>query len=117
VTLYPDQAVPVSLLATEALTNAVKYATPPAGGGQRWIRLSLRDEKDGSATLEIVNSQGAAVPVRSEGELPGIGSKLINAFAGQLESAAEITNMDGEYRLRVRFEIGGIVPIGGPPAI
>lgn len=117
VTLYPDQAVPVSLLATEALTNAVKYATPPAGGGQRWIRLSLRDEKDGTATLEVVNSQGAAVPARSEGEMPGIGSKLINAFAGQLESVVEITSAEGEYRLSVRFEIGGIVPIGGPPAI
>ncbi len=116
VTLYPDQAVPVSLLATEALTNAVKYATPPSCGGQRWIRLSLRDEKDGTATLEIVNSQGSPMPERTEGDPQGIGSKLINAFASQLESTAEIVSENGEYALRVRFEIGGILPAGAPPA-
>lgn len=109
VTLYPDQAVPVSLLATEALTNAVKYASAPQNGGQRWIRLTLRDENDGTATLEIVNSQGADAPERPEGDMPGIGSKLINAFAGQLESVVELSSSDGEYRLSVRFEVGGIV--------
>lgn len=109
VTLYPDQAVPVSLLATEALTNAVKYASPPVGGGQSWIRLTLRDEKDGTATLEIVNSQGSDTAER-ESDLPGIGSKLISAFAGQLESTAEVSSSDAEYRLSIRFEIGGIPP-------
>ncbi|MDP3339157.1 sensor histidine kinase [Frigidibacter sp.] len=117
VTLYPDQAVPVSLLATEALTNAVKYSSAPEGGGQCWIRLSLRDEKDGTATLEIVNSQGAGVPDRVEGDPPGIGTKLINAFAGQLDTVVEITSADGEYRLSVRFEVGGIPPADGPPQI
>jgi len=117
VTLYPDQAVPVSLLATEALTNAVKYASAPEGGGQRWIRLTLRDEQDGTATLAIVNSQGAGVPERAEGDPPGIGTKLINAFAGQLDSVVEIVSADGEYRLSVRFEVGGIPPADGPPKV
>ncbi|GGH55441.1 histidine kinase [Frigidibacter albus] len=117
VTLYPDQAVPVSLLATEALTNAVKYASAPEGGGQRWIRLTLHDGKDGTATLAIVNSQGSKVPERAEGDAPGIGTKLINAFAGQLDSMVEIVSADGEYRLSVRFEIGGIPPADGPPKV
>ena len=113
VTLYPDQAVPVSLLATEALTNALKYSSSPAGSGQCWIRLTLRDERDGTATLEIVNSQGPEGPDRVEGGPPGIGSKLINAFAGQLDSTVEIVSTDGEYRLSVRFEVGGIPPVDG----
>jgi len=117
VTLYPDQAVPVSLLATEALTNAVKYASTPADGSQRWIRLTLRDNKDGTATLEIENSQGFEPPERAEGDPPGIGAKLIAAFAGQLDSAAEITCTDGAYRLSVRFEVGGIPPADSPPTI
>ena len=52
VRLTPDQAVPLALLTTEALTNALKYAGAPAGGGAAWLRLGLRhDAVAGTATL------------------------------------------------------------------
>ncbi|CAM5305347.1 sensor histidine kinase [Frigidibacter albus] len=57
------------------------------------------------------------MPDRVEGDAPGIGTKLINAFAHQLDSAVEIVSADGEYRLSVRFEIGGIPPAEASPGI
>src|SRR5690606_6386022 len=42
--LTPDQAVPLSLLLTEALTNAIKYAGSD-NGGLPTIHISLRREE------------------------------------------------------------------------
>lgn len=87
VTLEADQLVPLSLLLTEAVTNALKYGGPPAGGrGRAWIRVGLR-VADGRIRLEITNSLGPDGAAEASGEdTPGtsLGSELIEAFAMQL---------------------------------
>ena len=98
-TLLPDQAVPLTLLTTEAFTNALKY-TGTANGGRAWVKVMLRREPDGAAVLTIENSLGQPL---SHVEGTGLGSQLIEAFAMQLDTEAHIETTDSIYRLEVRF--------------
>lgn len=103
-TLMPDQAVPLSLLATEAFTNAVKYAGIPPGDDQAWVRVTLQQQGAYKAVLQIINStSNDQNPSGSEGS--GLGSQLIDAFAMQLDGRAEHV-MDGHsFALHLTFRI------------
>src|SRR5690606_16129246 len=65
-TLLPDQAVPLTLLTTEAFTNALKYAEPDASGAY-CLRVSLTRHGAGHALLEVENSIGPATHPPVEG--------------------------------------------------
>ncbi|MTH65208.1 sensor histidine kinase [Paracoccus shanxieyensis] len=99
--LMPDQAVPLSLLATEAFTNALKYSGRQADGSPPWVRVILRADGDDHAVLEIQNSTGGATGAEST----GLGSQLIEAFAMQLEGEAETEQTDCRFILRLRFQV------------
>ncbi|MDB6178151.1 sensor histidine kinase [Paracoccus sp. Z330] len=109
-TLLPDQAVPLSLLATEAFTNALKYAGTPPGADGPWVRVVLRADSDGHGLLEIENSTGAG---QGENESTGLGSQLIEAFSTQLEGAAETLAQDNSFALRLHFKIEAPAFISG----
>lgn len=101
-TLLPDQAVPLSLLATEAFTNALKYAGAAPGTAAPRVRVALTTPEPGIALLEIENSIGEG---EGMAEGTGLGSQLIEAFATQLEGEA-FTGVEGDrYALRLRFRI------------
>ncbi len=110
VTLEADQLVPLSLLLTEAVTNALKYAGRQGGGA--WVRVELQAEA-GEVTLRVTNSipgdgdDGAA----SDGDISstGLGGELITAFAAQLGAQLD-HGLRGEgpasqWELRVRFPV------------
>ncbi len=99
--LMPDQAVPLTLLATEAFTNALKYSGASDPGAQPWVRVSLRGDGPGMAVLEVENSVAAA----TEAEGTGLGSQLIEAFATQLEGTAEQEMSEDRFLLRLRFKV------------
>jgi len=100
--LTPDQAVPLSLLLTEALTNAVKYAGTSDPGIPR-LEVTLHREGATEAVLTVANSIGAVPQDTEDGT--GLGSQLMTAFAQQLGADSCITTQDGMYRLHVRFTI------------
>lgn len=100
--LQPDQAVPLTLLTTEAFTNALKYAGTPPGHDKPWVRIRLTREDDSHARLEVANSIGEQMPAA---ESTGLGSQLIEAFAMQLESEADIRMTETEFSLSLRFHI------------
>ncbi len=103
--LTPDQAVPLSLLLTEALTNAMKYGGIDESGNT-WLAVSLRREGGSAVTLDVANSIGdaSAVEIAQDGESTGLGSHLLEAFAQQLGgSIVKDDAGDGAYRLRVTF--------------
>jgi len=86
VTLLADQLVPLSLLLTEGVTNALKYVGKPDGEDRPWIRVELKAAGD-TVTLAVRNSLGPeadAVPEDDESDPGGLGSELIAAFASQL---------------------------------
>ncbi len=99
--LMPDQAVPLSLLATEAFTNALKYSGVSDPDVEPWVRVSLRMDGPRHAVLEVENSIGGS----SLAEGTGLGSQLIEAFATQLEGEAELETGDGRFLLRLRFRV------------
>ncbi|MBD9528079.1 histidine kinase dimerization/phosphoacceptor domain -containing protein [Paracoccus sp. PAR01] len=99
--LMPDQAVPLSLLATEAFTNALKYSGSGGDGRPPWVRMTLRSESPTEAVLEVENSTGEA-PM-AEGT--GLGSQLIDAFASQLEGRTEFDHSAGRFSMRLHFRV------------
>ncbi|AZY92574.1 sensor histidine kinase [Paracoccus sp. Arc7-R13] len=108
-TMLPDQAVPLTLLTTEAFTNAIKYAGNPADGGDPWVRVSLTSPTPGQGLLEVVNSTG---PDEAAGGT-GLGSQLIEAFSMQLEGDVTTDSQPGAYRLALTFRLGQAGSAGG----
>ena len=107
VVLTPDQAVPVALLAVEAVTNALKYCAPDRSGAC-WLRVSLTDLGADELELVIESSTGpegaAAADPALGAQGTGLGSQLIRAFARQLEAGTEIAEAADSYTLRLHFQ-------------
>ena len=108
--LIPDQAVPLSLLLTEAMTNALKYGGA-AGGQKGRIAVSLKRTGDGGARLEVTNSVGteAMGPAEAAGAFTtGLGAQLIAAFTQQVGGRIEQGMQGDRYRLGVDFPISAL---------
>ncbi|MGJ8595100.1 sensor histidine kinase [Sulfitobacter sp.] len=96
----PDDAAPLSLLTSEAVTNALKYV--PRGGKERTnITVSLKHTGDERALLRVSNTAGGDAP--EEGT--GLGSKLITAFARQLNGTLSTSEENGLYVLELDFPV------------
>ncbi len=101
VELYPDQAVPLSMLAAEALTNALKYARAP---GQARIEVHQTfAATSGQVTLRVANSCEGAAAKAGELTSSGLGQKLMRAFEAQLNTLAAVTESDESYVYEVSF--------------
>ena len=102
VTLVPDQASPLAMLATEAFTNALKYAGKNRDGNLFiTVRLTQTDTADGSdIILEITNS--VSEDIKDQGAV-GLGRKLIQTFSQQLGGTVEQTLDNGQYVFVTRF--------------
>ena len=110
--LSPEQAVPLTLLVTEALTNAVKYAGAPAGQKPR-LRIRLIAGEDRQVTITVANT---LVPEAERGPNgpAGLGSQLLAAFAQQLHGRLEKEMADDWFIVTVSFEADqlGVDPNG-----
>ncbi|MFO7759741.1 MAG: histidine kinase dimerization/phosphoacceptor domain -containing protein [Roseovarius sp.] len=107
VTLDPDQSVPLALLATEAMTNALKYVEAPADGPAR-IDIRLTGTEAGEVCLEVTNTCAETpTPPKDVPKGGQIGLHLIRAFTSQLEAEAEEGPVETEagpsFRVALRF--------------
>ncbi len=100
VMLFPDQAVPLSLLMSEATTNAMKYLGPDKQG-KCWIRASLETQGDTVCIIRFANS----VAGETAAESTGLGAQLINAFTLQLGGEMDITETEDSYMMELTFQI------------
>jgi two-component sensor histidine kinase len=105
--LTPDQAVPLSLLLTEGLTNAIKYAEPEPGGASPRLSLRFASLGDGRAELVIANTARSA-PAEPPAEGTGLGSQLMGAFASQLGGEVRSGLENGTFTLRVEFVVSAL---------
>ncbi len=96
--LYPDQAVPLSLLASEAATNAMKYLGAH-GDDTPYLTVSLARDNDGKCDFVFENSVGGP----TDAESSGLGAQLMNAFAIQLGAKVDIDQTKDVYRIHVSF--------------
>lgn len=105
VILYPDQAVPLSLIAAEVLNNALKYLGQPEDGSPARISISLQQSEDGkTATFRIENTLGT--PIGTENAHgSGLGSQLVNAFAIQLDGTLDVVDGPETYTLTIAFPL------------
>jgi two-component system, sensor histidine kinase PdtaS len=104
--LVPDQAVPLSLLLAEAMTNAIKHA---GAARDRPAHLTVRLKRSGGsdAVLEVVNSRNSASPDQVDNVTvdTGLGTQLIVAFVQQLGGKQTATLKDDAYALKVTFRL------------
>ena len=84
-----DQAVPLSLVVTEAVSNAIKYAFPAGRSGHVGVFLT----SNGETARLVIEDDGVGIPagrVETEtGTRDGLGIQLIRGFSKQLK--AELT--------------------------
>ena len=109
--LTPDQAVPLSLILTEALTNALKHASPSTPGKTNlWI--SLRRSADDHALLQVSNSFNIDAPAAtlSSLESTGLGQQLLTAFASQLMGKLTVGAENGTYTVLLEFPLKASMP-------
>ena len=97
VLLYPDQAVPISLLVAEAVTNAMKHIGDNPDD-KASIDVMLKQD-DRACLLVISNSIGETATQDST----GLGSQLMNAFAMQLGGQVETEETNERYVLTLNF--------------
>ncbi|MCB2116988.1 MAG: sensor histidine kinase [Rhodobacteraceae bacterium] len=103
--MTPDQAVPLALLTAEAVTNAIKYASAPAGSPAR-LAVFLTRQPGLRAKLCVRNSVSTEDNEPPETtERTGLGSQLISAFAMQLGGQAVSAKAKDQYELTIEFEL------------
>lgn len=101
--LYPDQAVPLSLIVSEALTNAIKYIGYPEEG-DAVLGVSLTED-NGNALLEIWNTVGSELVNEEASVGTGMGKRFITGFIAQLSGRIDVEEENDVYRLRIQFPI------------
>ena len=86
-----ERAVPIALLITEAVTNALKHAFPDRRAGR--ITVSLAPDDSENVRLSISDDGVGLVQGANGGS--GLGMTLMAAFARQLGGELQILNQDG----------------------
>ncbi len=95
VDLSSDQAVPLALIVTEAVSNALKYAFP----GGRTGHISVRFLVDGKQARLSIADDGVGMPSgpaeTETGTRDGLGIQLIRGFSKQLGATLEVSHAAG----------------------
>ncbi len=113
--LSSDQAVPLALIVTEAVTNSVRYAFPGGRPGHVSVRLTKHDDV---LDLEI-EDDGVGIPAgQAETEMgmrDGIGLQLIRGFSRQLGASLAVEEGHGT-RYAVRLPLHPASPVSAVDA-
>jgi two-component sensor histidine kinase len=96
--LDPDRAVPVALLITEALSNALRHGFPAGARGK--VTIGLTADADGKATITIADDGiGWVSTAGEEGaaseRAQSMGMSLMQVFARQLGGELEVAGPPG----------------------
>lgn len=87
-----EQAIPLGLVATELIANALKYAFPEDRAGT--VSVALR--REGGEFVLSVADDGTGFDTASAPKGTGLGRKLVRALVAQLHGRAEV--LSGEAR-------------------
>ncbi|WP_299960672.1 histidine kinase dimerization/phosphoacceptor domain -containing protein [uncultured Roseobacter sp.] len=101
VQLDTDDGAPLSLLVSEAVTNAMKYIGQATAQNPAELRIDLSQKDSETAVFKISNSVGVA----PEAEGTGLGTQLINAFARQLNAEVITEIEEGVHHLTLTFPV------------
>jgi two-component sensor histidine kinase len=103
VTISSDQAVPIALIVTETVGNAIKYAFPDGRRGRIHVSFEVVDAT--RATLTVCDD-GVGLTERADAEAgEGLGLRLVRGFARQLGAKLTMTTDNGTcYVLHVAIQ-------------
>jgi two-component sensor histidine kinase len=107
--LEPDQAVPLALVITEIVSNAIKYAFPGRRRGTITVRLETVDARQARLDIADDGIGMAKGRQRATEERSGIGLQLIRGFTRQLGGTLSIVDEGG-----TRYVL--LFPLKGPDA-
>ena len=107
--LFPDQAVPLALLASELATNALKYLGAPKGG-RPWLSATFVTLGPQRASLTVGNSVAPDCPETATEDGAGLGSQLVRAFAMQMGAEIVIDRPEGGYVVTATFDVHDVAP-------
>jgi two-component sensor histidine kinase len=97
-----SQAVPIALIVSELLTNAIKHAFEGPGG-----ELHLRVHRHGSDLLIAIGDNGRGLPSDFDVQKSsGVGMRVVTALAKQLRGKLEIdsSNTGASFTIVVPLE-------------
>lgn len=86
-----DQAVPLALIVTETVSNAIKYAFPPDRSG----KISVRLTQEGCRAKLVIEDDGVGPPAPEETVAGGIGLQLIRGFSRQIGARLKVETVSG----------------------
>lgn len=106
VELTTDEAVPLSMFVTEAMTNAYKHAFRQTAEGQTLrVTLTLLQGEDGEPLMSVVIADNGP-GLDSQETYKGVGTSLFDAFATQLHGSAQRgNNKDGGAFVSLVFPV------------
>ena len=111
-----DQAVPLALIVTEAVTNSIKYAFPRGRSGAISVTLT---ERGGCLDL-VISDNGIGIPAgkaeTESGTRDGIGLQLIRGFARQLGATLDVAPADAQQGTRYAVRLSPQPDAQGAPA-
>jgi PAS domain S-box-containing protein len=94
------KAVPLALVVSELLTNAIKYAYPEQGRGKVTLRVS---REDNSTLIEVVDD-GSGLPADFDIEKPeGLGMRIVVALVRQVRGI--LTTLEQDRGAGFRIEV------------
>ncbi len=92
----PERAVPLALLITEVVSNALKHDRPD--DGEALLSITLKPQDDGELVMTVTDNGSTAEATSAE----SLGNRLIQAFARQLGGTVRIEDGDG-FRLTLKM--------------
>jgi two-component sensor histidine kinase len=101
VSIGAEQAIAMSILVNELVTNALKHAFPDDRQGE--IRVSLGKAPNG-VLLEVADD-GIGMKGSSRTRGTGLGSRLVATFVKQLNARHEVESGDDGTRHRILFPV------------
>lgn len=103
ITLPVGAAIPLALIANEAVTNAYKHAFPRDSLGQ--VTVQLQCTADNALVLRVADTGVGLHPDGAEG---GMGFKLMRLFASQLNGTLEFAEQPGREGTVITLTIEGL---------
>jgi two-component sensor histidine kinase len=103
-----DNAISVALIIVELITNSAKYGYPNRTAGEIWVGVERKGERD---ILISVRDAGAGLPENFDpGKSRGMGMRIVNAFARQLDSELAYTRHFPGSEFKLLFPLDGARP-------